>query len=174
MLESARLFIRPFQATDAGLLHLLNSDPEVMRFTGEEPSLNLAESYRTIHHMLIPQFDQFKMGRFALFLPDQKFIGWCGLKKDISTGEVDLGYRLMKKFWGLGYATEASKRILEYGFFDLKLERVIARVLPLNTPSLKVLHKLGMQYRGKSFKDDCAPNFVRYELQRKDYIPCAT
>ncbi len=81
-------------------------------------------------------------------LKDGTFLGWCGLKYFPETDEVDLGYRFMKKYWGKGYATESSRACLNYGFHELKLKRIMAKAMPENKDSLKVMQKLGMVFRG--------------------------
>jgi len=100
------------------------------------------------------------MGRWAVILKDNSlttgskevtgvFTGWCGLKfqPELSeTGEVDLGYRFMRKFWGQQIATESAKACVEYGFKILGVKRIIGRVMTGNGASAKVLEKCGLHY----------------------------
>ena len=119
VIETDRLLVRKFTEDDAPLLYDLNLDPEIIRYHG-----------RWAVHL-----------RFGL-----EFIGWCGLKYLTETNEVDLGYRFKKNFWGNGYATEAARVCIEYGFDTLKLHRIVGRALPANLASIKVLEKCGMEY----------------------------
>jgi len=82
-------------------------------------------------------------------------VGWqlCGKKIKNDTKEVDLGYRLKQDFWGKGIATEAGKACLEFGFLKLKLEKIIAMILPANLKSERVLLKLGMQFLEHRIED---------------------
>lgn len=170
MLETARLIIRPAVLKDAPLLYQLNSDPEVMRYTGDVNFKNMADAESLISTKLIPQFQKNGMGRFMVFLKDGTYIGWCGLKHFPEQNEVDLGYRFMKKFWGQGYATEASLACLEYGFKTLKLQKIIARAMPENVSSIKVMMKLGMTFRGFK-KDPCDPiPFIFYDISQKEFL----
>lgn len=172
MLETQRLYMKPMKQDDAYHLFTLNSDPEVMKYTGDVASSNLAEVQRLLNDIILPQYQKYKMGRFATFLKDGTFIGWCGLKYFPETGEVDLGYRLMKKFWGQGYATEASMAALKYGFEELHLPKILARAMPQNMASIKVLQKLHMTYKGM-FNDPGYPHgFVLYELTREEFEKC--
>ena len=62
--------------------------------------------------------------------------------------EGDLGYWVARARWGRGYATEAAVALLEWGFHELALQRVIASTLPGNRPSQRVLRQLGFRYTG--------------------------
>ncbi len=59
---------------------------------------------------------------------------------------VDLGFRFFKVYWGKGFATEAAKSCLDYGFSQLKLQTIVGRALIENIASIKVLEKIGMKY----------------------------
>jgi RimJ/RimL family protein N-acetyltransferase len=78
-------------------------------------------------------------------------IGWTGLKlyRHEVNGHIDfydIGYRLGRRFWGKGYATESSIASLDYGFETLKLETIYGTVHPLNTGSKNVFQKIRMKY----------------------------
>lgn len=172
MLETARLILRPMTDEDAYHLFELNSDPEVVRFTGDPADPTPSASLRVIHERIRPQFQLYKMGRFATTLKDGTFLGWCGLRFFPESKEVDLGYRFHRRFWGQGYATEASEAALKYGFEVLKLPRIIAKAMPENTASLKVMQKLGMTFRGLN-TDPCDPHhFILYDLTLEEYHRC--
>lgn len=164
MIETKRLIIRPAIIEDAENLFNLNSDPDVVRYTGDTSFRTLEEARNIIHERMFTQFNLYKMSRFTVLLKDGTYLGWCGLKYFPETDEVDLGYRFMKKHWGNGYATEASAACLEYGFKNLKLKRIIAKAMPDNIGSIKVLQKLGMTFKGyvKDPTDPCS--FILYEL----------
>lgn len=174
MLETTRLILKPGTLQDAPHLLVLNSDPEVVRFTGDVSLLNILEAEKLVKERLIPQFEKYRMSRFSTFLKDGTYIGWCGLKYFPETNEVDLGYRFMKKYWGKGYATEASQICLKYGFETLGLKRIIAKAMPDNIGSIKVMQKLGMNFRGY-VNDPTDPHpFVLYEMTLEQYQKCAT
>lgn len=91
------------------------------------------------------------MGKFPLFLRSTgSIIGTCGIEPYPGLGPdaVELGYRLRLNFWELGYATEAAKAIVQYGFRDLKLPNIYAFAVPQNRASLGVIRKLGFQSQG--------------------------
>jgi RimJ/RimL family protein N-acetyltransferase len=75
-------------------------------------------------------------GRWVVALKTTgEMVGWAGLKFLEESKEVDIGYRLLSEFWGKGYATEASRPCIEYGFKQLGLNTIIAFVLPDNSAS---------------------------------------
>jgi len=85
------------------------------------------------------------MGRYAIVLKENKeVIGWCGLNKT-EKQETDIGFRLLKKYWGSGYATEAVGAFLEFGFTGMGLTMILGRTLKANTASVRVLEKAGMK-----------------------------
>lgn len=97
---------------------------------------------------------------FDLYLTcSNRFIGIAGLihDKNSSESDVELGYILKKEFWGIGYATEACKNLIEFGFSKLNLKRIIASCNKDNYSSIKILKKVGMKlvgpYEGNSIRD---------------------
>ena len=153
--ETPRLILRRFTEDDAALLLQLNSDPEVLKYL-HEPVLETEEQTRkVIRDIILPQYD-LNLGRWAIHKKDdQQFIGWCGLKYLPELDEIDLGYRFIKTAWGNGYATEAARQTLEYGFNTLHLKTITGRAHVKNTASLKVLEKIGMKFMSEGMVDGC-------------------
>ena len=121
-LETSHLVMREFREEDAIGMYELNSDPDVIRYTGDDPFASVESALDFIR-----KYDAYATtgyGRFTILLKHtMEHAGWCGLKYDTSSSETDLGFRLHKKFWNKGYATEASLKCLEFGFEELKLNR---------------------------------------------------
>lgn len=148
-LTTERLSLTPFTAADADLLIELDSDPDVMRYlTGRQPTP--ADEIREQDlPSILAGYDRWD-GRFGLFAAraydDGAFIGWFCLRpeRDGPLDEVELGYRLRRSAWGFGYASEASKALLDKAFSTLGVGRVWADTMTVNRPSRKVLEKLGM------------------------------
>ena len=169
MLESKRLILKPATIQDSSHFLNLNSDPDVVRYTGDNSFRNFLEAENTIKEKILPQFNLYKMGRFSVFLKDGTFLGWCGLKYHPETNEIDLGYRFKKKYWGKGYATEASKLSLDYGFNELGHKRIIAKTMPDNIGSIKVMQKIGMTFRGH-VNDPTDPHpFVLFDIYHNEF-----
>jgi ribosomal-protein-alanine N-acetyltransferase len=169
MIETERLVIRPAQMEDAQLLFNLNADPEVIRYTGDSSFKTFLEAQALIREKMMMQFEKYKMGRFMVFLKEGPFLGWCGLKFFPETNEVDLGFRFIKSQWGKGYATESSRAILKYGFQTLQIKRIIAKAMPENVNSIKVMHKLGMNFRGYLHDPTDPQPFILFDMIQKEF-----
>lgn len=153
--QTPRLLLRQFKETDAPLILELNSDPEIVKYV-HEPTLKTIEQAEIIlNNNILPQYKN-NLGRWAIHTKeDNEFIGWCGLKYRPELDEIDLGYRLMQKAWGKGYATEAARHTLDHGFRFLDLKLITGRAHIENTASISVLEKIGMDFISEGIVDDC-------------------
>jgi len=80
---------------------------------------------------------------------------------------VDIGYRLIMRYRGLGYTTEAARACMDYGFHTLNLEQIIGTAMKNNTPSINVFKKLGMTYT-KDEDCGCNPGVV-YTITKNEW-----
>ena len=146
VIETERLLLRTFTIRDVQLIHDLNNDPEVVKYTFD-PIRDLDHAKDILERTILPQYALYGYGRWAVHVkPELEFIGWCGLKCRPERNEVDLGYRYKREAWGRGYATEAAWACLKYGFDELRLKRIVGRAVPQNAGSLRVLEKIGMHF----------------------------
>ena len=143
ILTTERLSLRYFNPEkDAEAMYLLNSNPNVMRYTGDTPFASVDASYAFL--CAYNDYEKYGFGRFAIDLNTTgETIGWCGLKYHERGNFVDLGYRLFEEHWNKGYATEASIASINCGFDALNLDEIVARTSALNTSSIRVIEKLG-------------------------------
>jgi RimJ/RimL family protein N-acetyltransferase len=146
-----RLELREFTDGDWSSVHEYDSDPEVTLYAGIPPSskedttrfLQTAQSRQ--NQKLRTDFDLAVVLRSGGSL-----IGGCYLGvTDQDNRQGRKGYLLNKKYWGKGYATEASRALLSFGFEKLGLHRIYAECDPDNLPSLRVLEKIGMHREGR-------------------------
>ena len=144
ILETDRLLLRTFLIEDAPLFYDLNADPEVVKYTGDGAFKSLEEAQQLIVNYTDYATNGF--GRNTVVLKaTQEVIGWCGLKKQ-ADGMVDLGYRFFRKHWNRGYATEASRAMINYGFRYYGIEEIVGRAAQANKASVRVLEKIGMHF----------------------------
>ncbi len=142
--SSDRLVARELSPADAADLYALNADIEVIKYTGDQPFRSVSDARGFLENYR--DYELYGCGRWALNRKeDGAFIGWCGLKMHDEYW-VDLGFRLMRKYWGQGYASEAAAASLAVGFEELKLSQVIGRAASENSSSLRVLEKIGMRF----------------------------
>lgn len=160
MIETDRLILREITLDDVAELFKLHSDPEVQKYTGEPVVESMEEMHRSTASRII-NYEKYGYGRWATILKSgQQFIGWAGLAYLPEFDEIDLGYRFMPEYWGMGLATEASRAILDYGFDTLKLKRIVAIALKEHKASIRVMEKVGMEFE----------KFAPYEPGSEDAI----
>ena len=166
IIETPRLILREMELTDAAFFFELNSDPLVTQYTGDGAFENMEEAVKITEYVR-NQYVKNGYGRWLVILKEtSEPIGWCGLKYHEDEKFVDLGYRFMQRYWGRGYATEASRPCMDYGFNVVKLDRIVGRVMKGNTASINVLTKMGMTF----LKEDlCEGNdSLIYEIKKED------
>jgi len=165
LIQTPRLLLREFLPDDALPMFELNNDPEVLKFTGDQPFSSLAEA-----SSFLDNYDHYKIhgfGRWAVLLKEsQQFIGWCGLKKN-ADHLVDLGFRFFREYWNQGYASEAAQACLDYGFYQLKLDEIIGRCSLHHSASARVLEKIGFRY-WKDDQDDTIGKIKCFRITAKD------
>ncbi len=147
VIETERLMLRPLEESDADELFAIYSVPENVRFMGKgSSSVDELRGYISRH---IQDHPGTGPGLSAAFLKETgEMIGRSGLFFSNIDGvdEVELAYLIDRIHWGKGYSTEASQAILDYGFGELGLERIIAIIDPLNSGSIRVADKCGFTY----------------------------
>jgi len=145
-IETQRLFIRKFHLADDEAMKSIFCDPEVMKYGVGVQNCEWIKDW--INECLENYYRKWGFGAWAVVeKKSNSVIGYCGLFyfPDINgRSEIEVGYRLAKKFWGVGYATEAAKAVIQYAFDTLCIKRLIAMVDPYNVASLGVVEKLGM------------------------------
>jgi ribosomal-protein-alanine N-acetyltransferase len=149
--ETERFILREILPSDIDGMYELDSDPDVHKYLGNKPVTTKDQVVELIS-FIRQQYIDHGIGRWAII--DKKsgnFLGWAGLK--FVTSETnnhknyyDLGYRLIKKYWGLGIATETAHASLEYAFDILKANEVYAMAACENIGSNKILKKVGFQF----------------------------
>ena len=137
VMETERLWLYPMDEQDQHWFFELNSDPEVMRYTGEDCFTSMEQSLSVLRERPMRDYREYGYGRWACVLKEGgEVIGWCGLKFLPELGETDIGYRFFKHFWGKGLGTEASKACVNFGLKELKLDSIIGIALEENVASI--------------------------------------
>lgn len=151
-LETERLLIRPLVLSDAEAMFAMDNNPIVHKYLWQQPTQIIEETIKIIEYVQ-KQYEENKIGRFATILKEtDEFIGWTGIKfvndhvEKGNTNFYDYGYRLDEKFWNKGYATEASKAWLEYGFNQMNIKEMKAYTHAENGASNHVLQKVGFNF----------------------------
>lgn len=165
VMKTPRMALRPHGPGDVAFMVELNSDPLVVQYTGDKPGLS-QDTARAIISSLQDQWQRHRMGRLVVEdVVTGEPLGWCGLKR-LENGDVDLGYRFMRRHWGKGLASEAAHACVEHAFGPLGLGRLVAWAAVANGASLRVLEKLGFTATQSSLSED-GMEAVHLELLRR-------
>ena len=155
-IATQRLHLRLFTLEDAPVVQRLVGEREIALNTANIPHPyedGMAEGWINRH---LPDYEEGKLLNFAItLLSDHSLIGAVGLVIKPEQGIAELGYWVGKPWWGQGYATEASKAVVDHGFRKLGLARIYAQCFSRNPASARVLEKAGMIKEGhlrKHFK----------------------
>lgn len=148
MLETERLVLRQWRDCDLEPLAQLNSDPQVMEFF---PALLTRAQSDALAIRFKTSIESNGWGIWAALLKDtQAFIGFIGLLQVDPpypfAPAVEVGWRLLPRYWGHGYATEGGKASLHYGFNTLALPEIVSITARQNTRSRRVMERLGLHY----------------------------
>ena len=149
--ETERLVIREIESSDVDVMLELHSDPEVHRYLGNKTITDRKGIIDAINS-LKKQYSDFGFGRWAMInKKTDEFIGWTGLHfitEPINNHKnfYDLGYRLLRKFWGQGFATESAFASIDFAFNRLKVSEIYAMADVDNEASNVILKKVGLQF----------------------------
>ena len=152
ILETDRLLMREMRHEDAEALYDMDSNPNVHTYLWQKPFTAIDDIHSYIE-MVRKQYDRNNIGRFSTIIKETNvLIGWTGIKyiddhvENGNTNFYDYGYRLNEKFWNKGYATEASKAWLDYGFNQMNIKEMNAYTHSENGASNHVLQKVGFNF----------------------------
>lgn len=147
-LRTERLLLREWRDEDLEAFAALNADPEVMQFMPKLLSRDeCAARIQSIH-------DHFREHGFGLWAVEVRdvipFIGFVGLSiprfETPFTPCVEAGWRLARQAWGHGFATEAARAAVAFGFDQLGLQEIVSYTVPDNVRSRRVMERLGMTH----------------------------
>jgi ribosomal-protein-alanine N-acetyltransferase len=145
-IHTPRLTLVPLQPAHAEVLHRIYQTDGVLRYfpTTTPPPLERVERFIASQH---EHWKKYSCGNWDI-LPDgeAEIIGWAGLQFLPELDETEVGYLLDQPFWGKGFATEAARASIQFGFERCAMEHVIALVHPDNGASRRVIEKCGMSY----------------------------
>ena len=148
---------------DIGMFEM-DSDKEVHRFLGNKPFTSIEQSRKQIE-FIQRQYIENGIGRWAILdKATNEFVGWTGFKLiretiNHHTNYYDFGYRLKRKFWGKGYATESGISALSHGIQNLQLKEIYGMTDVNNFASRRVLEKIGLKYI-ETFNYDGEPTWT--------------
>lgn len=147
-LESDRLILRPFLLSDAATVQRLAGDRAVADTTLTVPhpyADGMAETWIASHE---GAWTRHEMATFAITEPEAGLIGAISLRIELAHRRAELGYWIGVPYWGQGYATEAVRALITFGFGKLSLQRIYAQHFTRNPASGRVMERAGMRLEG--------------------------
>ena len=176
VLRGERVLLRGWRADDLAPFAALNRDPRVMEHY--PAPLTRDESDAFVRERVVRSFADRGFGPWAVEVPGvAPFIGYVGLLAPTFEARftpcVEIGWRIASPFWGRGYATEAARVAVAFGFREGGLDEIVSFAVPANGRSIAVMQRLGMSYDGE-FEHPRLPlghrlrTHVLYRLSRLD------
>jgi RimJ/RimL family protein N-acetyltransferase len=148
-LETDRLILRMWREADFEAYAELCADPEVMRYLGGKV-FDRTEAWRHMASMI----GHWYLRGYGIWAVEEKesgsLVGRIGCINPEGWPGFEVGWTLKREFWGKGYATEAARRALEYGFNELDKPHVISLIHPENRASIRVAERLGETLEGNA------------------------
>lgn len=150
-LITERLILREFSESDWHDMLAYQNDPRYLRYY-EWAERTPADVQGFVQRFLTQQQQRprIKFQLAVVLRPDRQLIGNCGIRMEAAAAhEADIGYEISPVYWGRGYATEAARAIVHFGFTELNVHRIWAWCIAENVGSARVLEKVGMQLEGR-------------------------
>jgi ribosomal-protein-alanine N-acetyltransferase len=172
MVESERLIFRKLTLDDLPTLIEQRSDPEVNKFLGGTKLQNPEAIAKRIHFYM-SCYDTHGFGMCAMiWRATGEMIGSAGIQPLDGTDEIEVGYSMIKEYWGRGIGTEAARAWLDHGFRNAGLDRIVAVAHTENWPSRHIMEKLGMHYEKTEFHYGAECAF--YAISRDEFLGAAS
>jgi RimJ/RimL family protein N-acetyltransferase len=161
VIRTPRLILRDFRLSDQDAYCQLRAHKDFQRFYPAH-ELSTERSGQLLREFLSWATENPRL-RFQLAIeePHRGLVGSCGLRiSEIDRGEASFGCELGREFWGRGYALEASRALIGYGFSELGVHRVVAETLAENSSARSLALRLGMRgkrlhRKSRFFRDRC-------------------
>lgn len=167
VIETERLLLRHLRPDDLANLTNLVLDPDVMRYVGTGKPGTPEEAEAALNS-IIKHWQTHGFGRWAAIdKATGAFAGFGGLRSLMGTPEVV--YHFAPNWWGRGLATELASASLRYGFEEHRFDRIVAIAKPLNSASIHVMEKIGMQF--EKLANYYSIDVVQYQIARADFDP---
>ncbi len=156
-METERLVLRDYKEDDWRAVLEYQRDPRYLRFYPWDQRSE--QDARDFVRLFIGWRNEQPRRRFQLAITlwgADVAVGSCGLRrKPGETGEADIGYEIAPRLWGQGYATEAARAMVDFGFRTLGLHRLSSWCIAENTASARVLEKAGFKLEGRLRENEC-------------------
>lgn len=146
-LETNRLILRKILPVDSTDMYDYSCRPETSRYLLWSPHENLKYTKKYISYLQTAYRNEEFYDFGLIDKVSGKMIGTCGFTDfDMANNSAEIGYVLHPDFWGKGLAKEAILRVMAFGFAELQLHRITAKIMTGNSASKRVAEKCGMRH----------------------------
>lgn len=150
VLETDRLILSWLTAADAGFILELLNEPAFIENVADRELRTEADAARYLAEKILPSYERLGFGFYRVSLKQsESAIGICGLVKRDTLEQADVGFAVLTRYCGQGYAFEAAAAVMEYGRTALGLACICGVTAPGNRTSIHLLEKLGLKFQRK-------------------------
>jgi len=172
IVETERLSLRWLAEGDAGFILDLLNQPSWLKYIGDRGVRTIEDAYAYINDGPLAMIKQHGHGLYLIESRcDATPLGLCGLLRRDTLEDVDIGFALHPDAFGKGFAKEAAQACMQYARNTLKLNRVVAIVMPVNVNSIKLLQSLGMQYEKDILFGESRERLLLFSINFQQYEP---
>ncbi len=167
-IQTERLVLRRWRSEDHSPFAAICADPEVMAFIGDGSTQTAEQASGLVEHAE-KNWAENGYGLFAVeLLETGELIGFAGLAQPNFMPEllpsVEIGWRLGKAHWGMGYATEAAEAALAFANRSPSIEEIVSVCQLGNVASVRVMEKIGLKFDCHSLDPTCGREVLVYRL----------
>jgi ribosomal-protein-alanine N-acetyltransferase len=165
-IQTPRLKIETWEQEDIEIAQSLWGDPKVMEFIDVRGGLNRIQVEEKLRQEIDRQ-NKYGVQYWKVTVnATGGVVGCCGLRPyELENQVYEIGFHIMSRYWGKGYATEAAKAVINYAFNEMKIPKLFAGHNPKNSTSQKMLMKLGFEFIGSEFYKPTGLQHPSYELK---------
>jgi RimJ/RimL family protein N-acetyltransferase len=165
--QSVRLIIKPTLEEDAELIYQLMNSPKFIKYVGNRQLYSLEDAEKYIQDKMLPQLHSLGYSNYSLInKKNGAKIGICGLYDREGIDGIDIGFGILPKYEGLGYAFESSLRIIKAAFDELEIPEIKAITNKENVSSQSLLLKLGFKLKGTIVLPNESDKLLLYNIEK--------
>jgi RimJ/RimL family protein N-acetyltransferase len=148
ILETERLILRKLTLDDAAFVLELMNEPGFIKYVADRELRTEGDAARYLSDKILPTYERFGFGSYRVELKEAgTVVGICGLVKRDTLDHADIGFSILQRFGGNGYAYEAAVAVLNFGRTVLGLAHICGVTAPCNRTSIHLLEKLGLKFQ---------------------------
>jgi [ribosomal protein S5]-alanine N-acetyltransferase len=168
-IETAQLWLRPLAPEDLDAIYSVWIEPGVRKHLWDDERIS-RERAETVLASSVESFEGRSFGiRAVIHKTSEELVGFCGFRFLEDEPEIELLYGISTSYWDRGFATEAARAAIRYGFEEIGFDRILGITDVENVASRRVLEKAGMKFEKHISRE--GRDETHYEIRREDFRP---